>query len=228
MKLHHPAKGTRALREDYEFNADLGSALNDYAASVVNMKLDDGQSQVSQTTTAAGSTPPVRSDSDAALELKAVMSKGSIIRLRDALRDIQVDARDQKGRTALSYAAEWGKYDIAKMLLEEGASVSARGWSLSGWGNGHDPWFHCGATPLWWAANGSHTDIADLLLRHGANPNSRTTSGRSSLQESCYWGDIDTAKLLLSKKADVNAQNINVSVLFSLLFRDLSLFWPRY
>lgn len=175
------------------------------------MKLDDDQSQISQTTTM---TPTVRSDSDAAPELKAVMSSGSTILLKAALQYIQVDARDQKGRTALSYAAEGGKYDIAKALLDEGASVSARSWSLSGWGNGHDPWFHCGATPLWWAANRNHTDIADLLLRHGANPNSRTTSGRSSLQESCFWGDIDTAKLLLSKKADVNAQNTNVSDLF--------------
>lgn len=221
--MHHPARGKRALREDYEFNADLGSTLNDYTASVVDMKLDDSQSDISQNTTLTANTPTARTDRDAALELKAVVSSGSTFLLQAALQYVEVNVRDEKGRTALSYAAEWGKYDIAKALLDEGANVSARGWSLSGWGNDHDPWFHCGTTPLWWAANRNHTDIADLLLRHGANPNSRTHSGRSPLQESCFWGDIDTAKLLLSKHADINAQNTNVSVHFSLLPRDLSL-----
>ncbi|GAB1208351.1 hypothetical protein APSETT445_007099 [Aspergillus pseudonomiae] len=196
LKLHPQANGTRVLQEGYEFNADLGSVLNDYAVSVVGLRLDDNQSQTSETTTTA-TAPPARSDHDAAEELKTVVSSGSIFLLKAALQYIQVDSRDQKGRTALSYAAEWGKYDVAKALLDEGASVSAKGWSLSGRSDGHDPFFYSGATPLWWAANRRRTDVADLLLRHGANPNSRTTSGRTAFQESCWWGDVDTARCLI-------------------------------
>lgn len=210
--MHHQAHGKRVLQEDYEFNADLGSVLNDYAVSVADMKMDDNYSGQSETAMPSKAPAlPVRTDHDVASELKAAVASGSVFLLKHALQYTHVDTRDQKGRTALSYAAERGKYDVAKALLNEGASVSSRAWSLSGRGDGHDPFFYSGATALWWAANRRHTDIVDLLLRHGANPNSRTTSGRTALHEACFGDDINTARLLLSKNVDVNAQNNDVS-----------------
>lgn len=201
--------GTRALQEDHEFDDNLGPALEDYTSSVVDMELDVNS-------TARATTK--RSDRGAALELKNIVSDGSTFDLEAALQDIEVDARDRIGRTALSYAAEWGKYDAAKALLDGGASVFTRVWNLTGSDDGHNPEFSCGATPLWWAAWRSQASIVDLLLRRGANPNSRTTAGRSPLQDSCWEGDIASARLLLDKGADVNAQDVIVSVLFSRYF----------
>ena len=211
MRLQPRVNGKKSLQTTYEFNNDLGSALNEYAGSVVNMSLDDRQSQVSKSSTAL----PARSDREAANELKIVVSNGSVFLLNAALQYVHVDARDHAGRTALSYASEWGKYDIAKVLLEEGASVSTRQWSRSGWDDNYDPFLFSGATPIWWAAKKGRTNVVDLLLRHGANPNARTTSGRTPLMEACQRGYVNIARLLLSKKADINSQSYNdVCVLF--------------
>ncbi|KAE8343409.1 hypothetical protein BDV24DRAFT_161456 [Aspergillus arachidicola] len=39
LKIHPQVGGKKALQEDYEFNADLGSLLNDYAVSVFGVRL---------------------------------------------------------------------------------------------------------------------------------------------------------------------------------------------
>src|SRR5205823_1867376 len=61
------------------------------------------------------------------------------------------------GATPLHLAAEYGRTDIAKMLLDKGVSV--------------DSIDSIGRTPLLWAAENQHVDVARLLLSHGANPN---------------------------------------------------------
>lgn len=97
--------------------------------------------------------------------------------------------------------------EITKLLLEAGASVSARQYSVSGWAGGHNP-HHCsGITPLHWAARKGHKQVVELLLQYGANPNARGTAGRAPIQEASCGNHIEIVKLLLSKKADVNAQS---------------------
>lgn len=45
---------------------------------------------------------------------------------RTKLHVIQVDLRDKKGRTALTFAAELGHPEVTSWLIKSGADVSAR------------------------------------------------------------------------------------------------------
>ncbi|ODM14982.1 hypothetical protein SI65_09477 [Aspergillus cristatus] len=212
LKTSFAVSGQRCLPGGYEFSDDLGSVLTKYAESVVDYQPDDDHpSSVSHTDLSIGSvtlqTPSLRSDVEAAEELKKVILNGSDFLAKAVLQQVHVDVRDRNGRTALSYAAEHGKFEMAKLLLEAGASVSIRQWSLSGWPDGYDPYFHSGATPIYWAARNGRLRILELILQHGTNPNTRTTPGRTPLHEACQRNHIECVRLLLSKKADVNARS---------------------
>ena len=52
----------------------------------------------------------------------------------------------------LGWAARWGRYDLARLYLEQGADPILAG----------EEW----ATPLAWAEKKSNTDIADLIMRY--------------------------------------------------------------
>ena len=68
-----------------------------------------------------------------------------------------VNARDQRGRTALLCAVSRGQIDLVKLLLDKGADVNAKG--EHGW------------TPLMEAANRGRSEVAKLLLEKGADVN---------------------------------------------------------
>lgn len=203
----------KALKGAREFNTDLGSALNDYAASTVDEResadymsiMSETQSIVSSTTTATHNAQPT--NLEAAESLKMAVSNDSVFLLEAILPHVHVDTRDRKGRIALSHAAEQGKLEIAKVLVEAGASNSARQWSITGWAEGRNPYSESGASPLYHAIANHHKDIVELPLNHGANPESRTTSGCRPLQLAAVKNDIEIVKLLLSKHVDLDERN---------------------
>ncbi len=125
------------------------------------------------------------------------------------------------GDTALMMSARTGKVDAVKALLEHGAKVNA----VENWG---------GTTALMWAASEGHPDVAKLLIDAGADVNARskfvgadhgrgfegTTPSEAKpgqaaeefagglmtpLMFAAREGDIETAKLLIAAKAEVNA-----------------------
>lgn len=144
---------------------------------------------------------------DAAKDFKFAISQGGILLLKTILAHAHVDARDNKGRTALSHAAENGQLEIVDVLLKNGASVSARQWSLSGWAEGIYPYHNSGATALWHATRSRHLEIVKLLLEYGANPQARTTAGITPLTVACRHGCTEIVKVLLSKRVDVNVRS---------------------
>ena len=67
----------------------------------------------------------------------------------------RTDIRDQLfASTALGWACRWGRFSVARVLLERGADAR----ELEG-----EPW----ARPLAWAEKMGHGEIADLVRRHG-------------------------------------------------------------
>ncbi|KZV64105.1 ankyrin [Peniophora sp. CONT] len=72
--------------------------------------------------------------------------------------------RDNHGRTALHRAAEDGRANICRLLLEHGAVV--------------DEEDNDGKTPLQLAKEERELDVVDVLLKHGATD----VSGTSSLE----------------------------------------------
>jgi hypothetical protein len=75
------------------------------------------------------------------------------------LKDQTLDPNYDDGKTPLRYALEKRRYDIARVLIENGARVDAV------------PRYTTDkATALWGAAKNGHVKDVEFLLRHGANP----------------------------------------------------------
>ncbi len=81
-----------------------------------------------------------------------------------------VDARDDDGGTALSYAVEDSLVDVAQELLSRGASVDL------------PPTDFEGRTPLSVAAEVGHRPMVELLLKHGADPRRADDGGRRPVE----------------------------------------------
>lgn len=118
-------------------------------------------------------------------------------------RGAEVDARDERGRTAMydatkgatsvdadGSATRWsGNAEIVQMLLDRGADANVRTK------NGYIPLL------------GADLEVARLLLDRGADVNFRTEDGRTALFGANL--DVDVARLLLDRGAEVDAQDVN-------------------
>lgn len=127
---------------------------------------------------------------------------GGSLRICEALVESGVHI-DHIGSTysALHYAAYFGRFEIARLLLENAATVNIKGLStatLIG--------IDCIETPLTLAAqNGDHQMIR-LLVEKGANVNYVPPGGyrRTALCSSVRRGDLEAARFLLDHGADLN------------------------
>lgn len=134
---------------------------------------------------------------DGATELHiAARGNGSRIATVLTRQRIDVDVRDQLGRTPLMYAAHAGKEKSVIALLNAGANPKALD--------------HEGRGVLHWIAlTGTSHEIARILLARGADPKHKSVDGRSSfhhiaarkpfkseladmfLERGCQWGEGD-------------------------------------
>ena len=100
-----------------------------------------------------------------------------------------VNAKSKMGRSPLLMAASDDRgAEVVKLLLDQGAVVDARDALQT--------------TALIQAANGV---IAQLLVAKGANVNAKNMGGFTPLMTATSLGDMEWVKMLLAKKADVNA-----------------------
>lgn len=107
-----------------------------------------------------------------------------------------VNAQDDIGNTALHYAANEGKLEVAKELINKGANVNAKG-------SGND-W-----TPLHSAVYGAHKDLVKLLLDKKADPNAVTTTQWTAMHSAASEGQVPIISLLLDAGANINAANFS-------------------
>jgi uncharacterized protein len=108
------------------------------------------------------------------------------------------------GFTALHFPAFFGGVEPARLLIERGADVDARG---RGWMTG---------TPLNSAASGRHADVARLLLDAGADPDARQASGWTPLHSAAHNGDLELVELLMACGADPAAANDDGATVLSM------------
>ncbi|OAX81503.1 hypothetical protein ACJ72_04161 [Emergomyces africanus] len=84
----------------------------------------------------------------------------------------KIEETDTKGRTALSWAAEWGFLDVVELLLNSGAEIDNVALD--------------GRSSLSWAAESGSLVVVKLLVERGANVNLKDMEGSAPLGYS-YW-----------------------------------------
>jgi len=94
--------------------------------------------------------------------------------------------------TPLIKAAENGRIEVVRLLLEKGADV-----------NKHN---EGGETPLHYATRGGHIEAMTILLDHGADVSAKGTGCGTPLQWAARSGQTKAAELLLAHDADINQQ----------------------
>jgi ankyrin repeat protein len=129
---------------------------------------------------------------DPELDIFEASALGRIDRVHAALDDAPgvVHARSPDGFTPLHLAAFFGKPEIARALLDAGASVDA--YTTNDFAN----------QPLHAAAAGRHLEVCRVLLAAGANVNATQHGGYAPLHEAAQHGDVEMVELFLSAGAD--------------------------
>ncbi len=107
-------------------------------------------------------------------------------------RQVDVNAAEVDGTTALHWAAYRGDVDTARLLLAAGARTGVTN--------------RYGVTPLALAAERGEARIVGALLEAGADPNATLPEGETALMAAARAGDVDTLRLLLAHGADVAAR----------------------
>ncbi len=104
---------------------------------------------------------------------------------QDFFNSIDVNAADVLDKTALHYAAAWGRIQIAELLIANGADVNTKSVT--------------GRTPLDIANKNNKSEIADLLRCHGGK--------HGTIHGAALDGDIEAVKEFLAAATNVNAMD---------------------
>ncbi len=116
---------------------------------------------------------------------------------REAVRsllkeNVDVNAAQPDGATALAWAVYWDDLETAELLMGAGADLNAAN--------------DYGVTPLSLACSNRNAAIVQKLLRAGADPNAAPGTGEIPLMTAARMGSIEVVELLLAHGVDVNAK----------------------
>ena len=114
----------------------------------------------------------------------------AVLSLLSERPDVNVNAPQSDGATALHWAAHWGDAETAERLIRAGANVNVRN--------------DYGITPLSLASQNGNAAIIDKLLKAGARANDAVRAGETPLMLAARTGHVDAVALLLASGADVN------------------------
>ena len=134
-------------------------------------------------------------------ELLVKANNGDVAGVRDLLNNgadpNTAPGPNDKGMTALMFAAWKGHSEIVRLLARAGANVNAVSQT--------------GATPLIYAANAGSQESVRILLNHGARTNTRMRDGATPLFYGVKSNDPQLTNLLVaaSSPAIINARQNN-------------------
>lgn len=127
------------------------------------------------------------------LRLVEAVKEGNRAAVRSLLKEqIDVNAPEPDGATALAWAAHKDDLETAELLIRAGADVDAAN--------------DYGVAPLSLACTNGNAAMIGKLLKAGADPNAATRSGETALMMAARSGSAQAVKLLLDSGADVNAK----------------------
>jgi ankyrin repeat protein len=137
----------------------------------------------------------IRSDDHNAPLLVSAVRDGDVEAVRSLLRQgAYANAAEGDGLSTLHWAARSGEPEIAKILLDAGATVDAR--TRNG-----------AYTPLHEASKAGNALVARVLLEAGADPAARTTAGGATpLHFAAISGSAAAVKVLLESGAEIDSR----------------------
>jgi len=109
-------------------------------------------------------------------------------------RKVDVNVAQGDGSTALHWAAYRDDLEMARLLLQAGASVKA----TSRLGE---------YTPLFLAAKNGNAPMIDLLVKAGSDVNAPNSAGTTPLMLAAASGKADAVQVLLDRSANINAKD---------------------
>lgn len=107
-------------------------------------------------------------------------------------QQVDVNASQADGATALSWAAHRDDLETAELLIRAGARVNAAN--------------DYGVTPLSLACGNGNAAMVEMLLKAGADPNAALPTGETVLMTAARTGSVDAVKALLAHGANANAK----------------------
>ncbi len=107
--------------------------------------------------------------------------------------DVQIDARDVCGWTALLAATHANRVERARLLIDAGANVNAKG-DIEG-----SPYLYAGAR--------GHLEILRMTLSHGADLRSVKRYGGTALIPTAERGHVETVRTLIEAGTEIDQSN---------------------
>jgi ankyrin repeat protein len=136
---------------------------------------------------------------------KAIKDK-HLEQVKDILRHHQslVNHKDDKGKTAIIVAAQYGNSAIVDNLIKAGAHIEYQ--FKCGLGDKNEGYSgYCELTPLMIALYEKNDEAFQCLLKSGANPNAiNECLSVSAIGAAAEQDALETVKLLLKYGADIN------------------------
>jgi uncharacterized protein len=139
---------------------------------------------------------PVMAQQGNAREREMIQSaeRGEIVAVRRLLAEgARINARDQRGRTALLAATHRNQIDVARFLIQEGADVNAKDFIQD--------------TPFLFAAAEGRTEILRMTLAAGADVKDTNRYGGTGLIPAAHHGHVEAVRLLLATAIDKDHVN---------------------
>ncbi|TKT78131.1 ankyrin repeat domain-containing protein [Aquamicrobium sp. LC103] len=124
---------------------------------------------------------------------KAAQSNDAALITRLLAEGAKIDARDDRGATALLVATHVDAIDAARALIEAGADVNAKD-SIN-----DSPYLYAGAR--------GHLEILKLTLAQGADLKSTNRYGGTALIPAAERGHVETVRTLIEAGVDVDHVN---------------------
>lgn len=122
-------------------------------------------------------------------DMIAGAERGEIVTVRKALEDgARINARDQRGRSALLAATQRNEIDVARLLIREGADVDAKDFVQD--------------SPFLSAAADGRVEILKLILAADPDLKDINRERNNALILAAHHGDAAAVKLLLATKID--------------------------
>jgi uncharacterized protein len=127
-------------------------------------------------------------------EMIASAERGELVVVRKLLSGgARIDARDQRGRSALLAATQRNQIDVARFLIQEGADVNAKDFIQD--------------TPFLYAAAEGRIEILKMTLAAGADVKDTNRYRGTALIPAAHHGHVEAVKLLLA--TPINKDHVN-------------------